>query len=163
LKNGAEPYMGKASHMVDGEEMISGGSSMGRDGNFFNLIPLHIVTTGSLRAREQVAPASAFDPQRFRPNIVIETPGAGFPEVDWPGRTLQLGSTRLLIKMIVPRCVVTILAQGQLPKDPEVLRTISTSNAIDIFNNGTRYPCLDVYAEVLQPGAVHVGEVATLG
>jgi uncharacterized protein YcbX len=161
LKNGADPYFGQPSRLEDGEEMIAGGSSMGRDGNFFNLSPIHIVTTSSLRALSEAAPASRFDAQRFRPNIIIDTPGSGFLEADWPERKLHIGTAEFRVTINVPRCVVTILAQGTLPQDPAILRTITSRNAIDVFQTGTQYPCLGIYAEVLHAGEIHVGDIAT--
>jgi uncharacterized protein len=162
LKDGVAPYFGGPSRIEDGEEMVSGGSSMGRDGNFFNASPIHILTTSSLRALTLAAPSSRFDAQRFRPNIIIETPGSGFIDSQWATRTLRVGSALLHVTINVPRCVVTILAQGTLPYDPEILRINTSINAIDVFSTGTKYPCLGLYAEVLQAGEIRVGDPATL-
>lgn len=158
LMDGAEPYLGKPSWIEEGEEIVSGGTSMGRDGNFFNLEPIHIVTTSSLRALSQASPGSQFSHRRFRPNILVDTIQEGFPELHWPGHILRLGSVRLRVTKIVPRCVVTILAQDELPYDPAVLRTITATNPVDVFGNGVNYPCVGVYAEVLQQGRVHLGD-----
>lgn len=162
LKDGAEPYFGGPSQIVEGEEMIAGGSSMGRDGNFFNLSPVHIVTTSSLRALSEADASSNFDAQRFRPNIILETSGSGFVESEWLKRRVRIGSAVLQVTIDVPRCVVTTLAQGDLPQDPHVLRTITTKNAIDVFSTGTKYPCVGIYADVVQAGEIHVGDVAAL-
>jgi uncharacterized protein YcbX len=50
------------------------------------------------------------------------------------------------------RCAMTIQAQADLPKDPTVLRTI-------VREAGQQ---LGVYATVLQPGRVAVGDVVEL-
>ena len=162
LKDGAPPYFGRPSRFEDGDEIVAGGGLMGKQGNFFNHSPVHIVTTSTLRALAQAAPGSRFESQRFRPNVVIDIPGSEFVENGWRGRTLRIGSAVFGVTMAVPRCVMTTLAQGDLPHDPNVLRTITASNAIDALSTGTRYPCVGVYAQVLQAGEIHGGDVATL-
>jgi uncharacterized protein YcbX len=162
LKNGAGTYYGRPSHFEDGEEIVEAGSSMGRDGNFFNDSPIHIVTTSTLHALAEAAPASHFDAQRFRPNIVIDTPGEGFVENEWLGSTISIGSVEFSVTMTVPRCVMTTLAQGNLPRDPDILRAITANNAIDALSTGIHYPCVGVYAQVLHAGTVRIGDDALL-
>jgi len=42
----------------------------------------------------------------------------------WVGQTLAIGDkVRLSVTGPCGRCVMTALAQGDLPKDPEILRT----------------------------------------
>ena len=53
---------------------------------------------------------------------------------------------------------MTTLAQGELPADREVLRTIATHNAVDVFGTGTPYPCVGVYAEVTSGGTIRTGD-----
>jgi uncharacterized protein len=158
LKDGAEPYVGAPSRVEDGDEMVDGGSEMSTHGNLFNFGSVHVVTTSSTDALARAAPASRFDPHRFRPNVVVETPGDGFVETAWQGRTLASGDTRLSVTFTVPRCVMTTLAQGDLPADREVLRTITRENAVDVLGNGTPYPCVGVYADVATVGRITVGD-----
>jgi hypothetical protein len=54
------------------------------------------------------------------------------------------------------------LAQGDLPRDPDVLRAITANNAIDALSTGTRYPCVGVYAQFSRAGTVRVGDTARL-
>ena len=50
-------------------------------------------------------------------------------ENDWVGRILSIGDeVRFQINDPCPRCVMTTLPQGDLPKDPNVLRTIVQHN-----------------------------------
>ena len=77
LKAGAEPYFGAPSRVEDGEEMVDGGSEMGPHGNLFNYGTVHVVTTSTTDALARAAPDSRFDPHRFRPNLVVETPDDG--------------------------------------------------------------------------------------
>jgi len=162
LKDDAPPYLGVETEVVEGEEMIDGGAFMRANGNFFDFGALHLVTTASTEQLASTAPDSRFDPRRFRPNVVIETTDVGYVENDWPGRTLAIGDVRVTVGIPVPRCVMTTLAQGDLPADRDVLRTISKHNAIDILGTGTPYPCVGVYADVVSPGEVAVGDRVTL-
>src|SRR5205814_1246079 len=41
-------------------------------GTYFDALPIHLLTTASLRALGRENPAAAFDPRRFRPNFLIE-------------------------------------------------------------------------------------------
>ena len=162
LKEGAEPYLGMATEVIDGEAFIDGGAFMRANGNFFDFGALHLVTTASTRQLAEHAPESRFDPHRFRPNIVIETPDVGFVETAWQGRSLTIGDVRLTVGITVPRCVMTTLAQGDLPADRDVLRTISRHNAVDILGTGTPYPCVGVYAEVTAGGEIELGDTVTI-
>ena len=76
----------------------------------------------------------------------------GFAEDGWNGRTLALGDVRLRVEGPCPRCVMTTLAQGSLPRDPEVLRTVVREHGGDV----------GVYASVLRGGRARRGDVVTL-
>jgi uncharacterized protein YcbX len=158
LKDGARPYLGMDAEVVDGEELIDGGAFMRAQGNFFDFGALHLVTTATTRQLAEHAPESRFDPHRFRPNIVVDTPETGFVETAWQGRTLTIGDVRLTVSIPVPRCVMTTLAQGDLPADRNVLRTISKHNPVDFLGTGTPYPCAGIYADVTVPGDIAVGD-----
>ena len=162
LKGGAEPYFGMPSRTEDGEEMIDAVVSLGVPGGFFDFGAVHLVTTGTVRTLSELAPGSRFDAHRFRPNVVVETDDVGFVETAWQGRTLTIGSVRLAVSFTVPRCVMTTMAQGDLPADREVLRTIAQHNRVDVFGNGTPYPCVGVYADVTSGGTVRRGDPVTL-
>lgn len=162
LKDGAPPYLGMETEMIDGEEFIDGGAFMIANQNFFDFGALHLITTSSTSQLAAHAPESRFDPHRFRPNIVVETVEPGFVETAWPGRTLAIGDARLTVGINVPRCVMTTLAQGDLPADRGVLRAITKYNRIDLLGTGTPYPCVGVYADVTVAGEIAVGDTVTL-
>ena len=153
LKNDIDPFLDMPSRMEDGDEMIDGGL-MGVTGRFFNALPIHVVTTSTTRHLSTLAPGSRFDPHRFRPNIVLETSGEGFIENTWAGRVLRIGKVELGVALAVPRCVMTTLAQGDLPADTNVLRTISRHNAVDIGIGSPPAPCVGVYADVKGHGEI---------
>ncbi|SIO58761.1 hypothetical protein SAMN05444166_5801 [Singulisphaera sp. GP187] len=123
-------------------------------GAFFDDSMVHLLTTATLDRLQALAPESRFDVRRFRPNFVIEpTNGTdGFVEEDWIGRTLTIGEAELRINGPCPRCIMTTLSQGDLPKDPRVLRTVVQGNH---GNAG-------VYASVVRVGAVRLGDTVIL-
>jgi uncharacterized protein YcbX len=119
-------------------------------GTYFDAFPLHLLTTASLATLQARTPAARFDVRRFRPNVVVETAAGttGLPEADWAGKMLVAGSTRIRVEIPCVRCVMTTVAQGDLPKDPSVLRTIVRDGAQN----------LGVYATVAAPGILKVGD-----
>lgn len=118
-------------------------------GTYFDAFPILIMTTESLAALAAAAPRRNFDVARFRPNLLVETGSdAPYPERDWVGRTLRIGSTELEIELDCPRCVMTTHGFGDLPKDPGIMRTLVKENGGE----------LGVYASVKTPGTVRVGD-----
>ena len=163
LKNGVDPYFDLPWRTEgDEEQLIDAGQFMGPSGNFFNFGAVHLVTTGTTRRLTELAPESRFDAHRFRPNIVVETEADGFVETEWQGRTLTIGDVSLGVTFTVPRCVMTTLEQDDLPADPDVLRTITAHNAVDVLGTGTRYPCVGVYADVVASGSIEVGQAVSI-
>jgi uncharacterized protein len=118
---------------------------------YFDAEPIHIVTTGALEWLRARLPGSRIDERRFRPNLVISCEEEGQPELSWIGRMLRAGGATLRISASTGRCRMTTLAQADLPHDPAVLRAI-TQHADVQFG---------VYAEVVEPGRVAVGDSVT--
>ena len=118
-------------------------------GGYFDLAPIHILTTATLRRFRELTPDSHFDPRRFRPNIAIETLPAltGFVENDWLGRSVVIGDLRLEVTSRCSRCVMTTLAQAGLSADPKVLRAAVTHNAASV----------GVYARTSRDGEIAAG------
>ncbi len=118
-------------------------------GTFFDLANLHLVTTSTLTELSRLYPEGNFAIQRFRPNLVLKTQAIGFIESNWIGKTLAIGSAlRLKITDHCPRCVMTTLAQGDLLKDHNILRTAARNNQAHV----------GVYAEIIQAGNVSCGD-----
>ena len=127
-------------------------------GSFFDLAPIHVVTSSSLDELSRLQPGSRFVSQRFRPNVVIDVPAAGFAENGWVGATLRLGAEAAVsVMMPTMRCVMTTLAQGDLPDDRAILRAATDHNRIEISGLG-HWACVGAYASVVSPGAVRVGD-----
>jgi uncharacterized protein len=131
-------------------------------GTFYDLALLHVLTTSTLAHLAGLYPEGRFDVRRYRPNILIDTTAAGFVENEWPGRTLSVG-TELRVEVSIPamRCVMTTMAQGDLPRDLGVLKTVARHNRIEIAGLGT-WACVGAYAGVGAVGSVRVGDPVAL-
>ena len=127
-------------------------------GTFFDVAALHVVTTATLQHLGELAPGSRFAVERYRPNIVIEANSAPFAENEWSGAGIRFGTT-LTASVLIPtmRCIMTTLAQGDLPRDNEVLRTVTRHNRVEIPGLGT-WSCVGGYAAVTTPGRVELGD-----
>jgi uncharacterized protein YcbX len=129
-------------------------------GTFFDFAAVHLLTMATLSQLHQLYPQGRFDARRFRPNIVMDTgaDAVGFVENDWVGRTLAIGEeVRLRVLVPCPRCVRPTLAQGDLPKDPGILRTVAQHNQVPVGDFG-RMGCAGVYCEVVSPGTIRRGD-----
>lgn len=124
-------------------------------GTFFDLAVIHVLTTATIDRLRQLYPQGRLEARRFRPNIVVEpTEGEeGFVENDWEGRTLLIGDeVRLNVTGPCPRCVMTTLPQGDLPKDSGILRTAAQHNSVNV----------GMYAGVLSSGTIRRGDTAAV-
>jgi uncharacterized protein len=127
-------------------------------GSFFDLFPVSVLTTSTLDQLNGLRPQSRFDQRRFRMNVIVRTTEPGFLENDWMGHALGMGPTVLLnVVLPDPRCVMTTLAQDDLPKDTDILRTLTRHNRIRVGDAGL-FPCAGVYAVVATPGMVRAGD-----
>ena len=131
-------------------------------GSFLDLFPVTVLTTSTLEQLSEFQPLSRFDQRRFRMNVVVNTQADGFIENDWIGRTLTIGDTvRLNIVMPDPRCVMTTLAQDELPKDTDILKALTRHNRVQVGAAGL-FPCAGVYAMVEVPGVIRTGDRVAL-
>jgi uncharacterized protein YcbX len=131
-------------------------SAFGAPGTFFDLSALHVLTESTLDRLRELSPDATFDARRYRPNLVLRD--TGFVENDWPGRTASLGGATVTFSFATMRCVMTTLAQGDLPRDADTLRAIAKHNRIEIPQIGGVWACAGVYADVAAPGEVAVGD-----
>jgi uncharacterized protein len=125
------------------------------EGTFFDCATVHLLTTATLDRFRELYPKGHFTVRRFRPNIVVEpAPGANsFVENGWIGRTLAIGDeVRLSITAPCGRCVMTTLAQGELPKDSGILRAAVQHNRGNV----------GLYAAVVRVGMIRRGDRLTI-
>lgn len=121
--------------------------------SFFDRFPLSVLTTSTLDRLRELAPQARVDERRFRMNVIVATTGSGFMENAWVDHRLVIGNVDIDVKLPDPRCVMTTLAQGDLPRDINVLRTLARYNRIDVGDDGL-FPCAGVYAVVVTRGQI---------
>lgn len=134
----------------------------GEGTSFIDLGILHLLTTTSLATLADAGPELALDIRRFRPSLVLETPDLqGFPENDdWAGATLRIGTgddaAEVTIGVPTPRCIMTTLAQSDMPRQLGILQTLARINrrSSDLGS----FACLGAYATVARPGVVRTGD-----
>lgn len=119
-------------------------------GTFFDSCPLHALSTATLAELRRREPGLDFAVERFRPNLLIDTGDAtGFVEERWLGAVLAIGDQlRLRVDQDCPRCVITTLAQGDLPEEMEILRATARHNRV----------VAGIRLSVLRPGPMAVGD-----
>ena len=132
-------------------------------GTFLDFAAVHIMTTSTLRFLQEAGSGTKVDIDRFRPNVVVDSDDEpGFVENAWVGRTLHIGQDAVVrVSLACPRCVITTLARGDLAAAPKLLRTIAQHNLVDLGDFG-RLPCAGVYADVLKPGWIGLGDTVQI-
>jgi uncharacterized protein YcbX len=120
----------------------------------FDDSPLHLVTSAGLRWLAARLPDSTIDVRRFRPNIVIEVGAAAAPVEDgWIDAVLDFAAgLRVQIRRRAERCVMITNPQSELVADPPILRELAAVSDA----------CFGVYAQVVEPGAVRLGDEVSL-
>jgi uncharacterized protein YcbX len=94
------------------------------------------------------------DPVRFRPNLLVDLEsGEAFDELNWVGRILRIGNAaRIAITEVDQRCMMITLDPASAKASPSVLRCVVQQHK----------QCAGVYATVVTPGEVRVGDTVTL-
>jgi uncharacterized protein YcbX len=131
-----------------------------RKDNFFDALPVHLLTTSTLRTFSRLAPKSVWDSRRFRMTVLVDTDDTNgtayddgdFPEQAWIGRRISLGGAVIELTDPCPRCVMATQAVEEVPADRGVMRTL-VREARHIAG---------VYGIVITPGAVDRDAVVEL-
>jgi uncharacterized protein YcbX len=94
------------------------------------------------------------DGARFRPNLLVDLNGGdAFDELNWVGRILRVGdAARIAITEVDQRCMMITLDPASATPSPAVLRCVVQQHK----------QCAGVYATVLAPGEVRVGDTVSL-
>jgi MOSC domain-containing protein len=117
----------------------------------FDTMPLSLLTTQSLGSLGALAGAE-LAATRFRPNLLVQASGDGFPEDCWIGRVLRIGGMAMRLDQRDQRCVMTTIDPVTLEKNPAVLRAIAQ-------HRDNRF---GVYGSTVEPGRVAVGDPVEL-
>ncbi|MEQ9519220.1 MAG: MOSC domain-containing protein [Parvibaculum sp.] len=119
-------------------------------GTYFDAFPLDMLTEASLRHLQTLAPDADLDIRRFRPNILLSDDQnmTSLAETGWVGQTVTLGSTKIHVDMECPRCIMTTLAQQDLPRDAAIMRAMVAQTKQN----------LSVYCTVKTGGQITVGD-----
>lgn len=132
------------------------------EGSLVDLFPVSVLTTSTLDHLNELKPESQFDARRFRMNVIVDAAEKGFVENAWLGQQLSIGDDAALVVIIPdPRCVMTTLAQEDLPRDKGILQTLARHNRLDVAGAG-QFPCAGVYAVVSATGTIRIGDPVVL-
>jgi uncharacterized protein YcbX len=139
-------YLGRDDVAVMAEEAIS----------HFDDGPIHLMSSASLDWLAGAVEGVPVDERRLRPNLVLDVGRAGaFAEDAWVGRVLRIGDAGrgavIEVREQTKRCVMTNAAQDDLPYSSLPLKAV----AVRDLNLG-------VWASVVQPGLVRVGDAVVL-
>jgi uncharacterized protein YcbX len=131
-------------------------------GTFFDASPLHLITSATLGRMARAHPGGRWDARRFRPNVLVDVADGGTEDA-WAGRAVRLGpDVGIAVLAPMARCVMTTLAQADLPHDPAILRTLARENRRDVMGRGG-LACAGVMASVSAGGSVKVGDAVAVG
>jgi uncharacterized protein YcbX len=134
-------------------EMQRGGLHVIRqDRGIFDTFPLALITTQTIASLAATV-GNPLDVQRFRPNFLIEADGdSPYPEDDWVGCVLRIGTMRMRVDKRDGRCAVITIDPRTGERDPAVLRAVAQS----------RQGCLGVYGTTVEPGRVALGDMVLI-
>src|SRR4051794_35245860 len=119
-----------------------------QDRGVFDAMPLSLITTESIAQLSSLV-GYELEPQRFRPNLLVESDER---EDAWVGRVLRIGGMTMRVDQRDDRCVIITIDPVTHERDPAVLRTIARE----------RSNCIGVYGSTVQEGRVRVGDEVLL-
>jgi len=114
----------------------------------FDAAGLSIVGTATLvELGRHEGDGRPLDARHLRANVVVRTEEP-YAEEAWVGRDVRLGAVRVRVTEPIERCRMVGVAQVGLPERPGMLRAISDHHGL----------MAGIYAEVLDPGTVALGD-----
>jgi len=138
---------------VPGQEMITEVSGARAGGRFVDFGPVHLLTTGALAELAGQLGRASVDAARFRPNVIVDA-----PQDPVPGQELRIGDVVLQVVLPTPRCIVPGLQDQGPAVDRQLLSALARQHRTVVGDLG-RAACFGVYAEVLRPGPLTLGQV----
>ncbi|MCW2811646.1 MAG: domain containing protein, partial [Friedmanniella sp.] len=127
----------------------------------YDVHPVTLLSEASVAALGREADGSPVDRRRFR--LLLTCDGlAPFAEDAWTGRDLAIGSALLRVGGPVPRCAAVQRHPDHDDRPLDTLRRIARLRGPQPSESG-RTLNLGVYASVLRPGTVTVGDQLLVG
>ena len=131
-------------------ELAPGARAIKLDRGVFDFAPVSLLSHQSVSGVAGLVGAD-LDVRRFRANVVLEADGV-FPEDEWVGATLEIGSARIRVDRRDQRCVVVNVDPGSGRRDAATLGPIARE----------RRSCLGVYGTTVRPGQIKPGDAVRL-
>jgi uncharacterized protein YcbX len=129
-------------------------------GTGIDILPITIVSTASIRRLEREI-GGTVDTRRFRASFILNNE-VEHEEDSWLNRTIRVGKALLKVRTPVPRCVIPGFNPQEGARDLNILRTLTQYREKithpDGLLPGHTAPGFAVYAQVIEPGIVHVGD-----
>jgi uncharacterized protein YcbX len=122
--------------------------------------PVTLVSRASAAALGEETDGAPVDARRFRMLMTL-TGDTAFAEDTWAGRELEVGEVRLKVGGEVPRCAAVQRRPGDGARGVNVLKRIAEVRGRRTSSDGQTLN-LGVYATVLRPGSVAVGDEVVL-
>jgi len=115
---------------------------------YVDAAPVLMLTTASLEAGRSLHPDGNWDVRRFRPNIVVAHPGAGWVEDAWVGQSVSVGTVQLSPMQPCVRCTMVTRPQLGIETDVEIFRALARHHG-GLFG---------VWCDVVSTGTVRIGD-----
>ena len=137
---------------------------LGRDsiwpevGAFVDLSAVHLLTTASLETMAGLEPAGDWDVRRFRPTALVAGAAAGYPEEEWIGQQVVIGGVTIEVELACERCGMVTQPQPALGSRPPLVRDKAVYRIVREQHSTN----LGVYARVVEPGEIRVGDPLTV-
>lgn len=146
-----------------GADPVGAAPTGGAGERYYDLAPLHLLTTSSINRLDAPGDALRTVLTRYRPNLVVgdDDWDDGYVEDAWVGRTVDVGAAAVAVTTAVGRCVMVNLAHGALAADPTTLRRIAQAHPVRPVYATRPQPCIGVYADVAAGAQVRVGDPVT--
>ncbi|MEO0558846.1 MAG: MOSC N-terminal beta barrel domain-containing protein [Bacteroidota bacterium] len=141
-----------AEHDVLDPELASdlghGARVIKQDRGVFDTFPISLISTQTVAGLSSLV-GEDLDVRRFRPNLIVEASGdVAYPEDQWVGSVLQIGSLVLRLDKRDGRCAVVNVDPASGERDSSLLRAIARE----------REACAGVYGSIVEPGRVTCGD-----
>jgi uncharacterized protein len=134
------------------EELTPGARVINQNRGVFDTAPLSLLSTQSIAALSEMV-GTELVARRFRPNLLVECSGERpFPEDQWVGSELTLGTMSMRVDRRDERCVMINVDPVSAERDASILKTVAKQ----------RDACMGVYGTVVTPGRVAVGDPVLL-